>query len=291
MTPTKITLYILACCWLCACKKDAKAPPPDVIYTVNLDGYTATFTNQTEGATSYQWDFGDGGSSTDKSPVHTYPGKGKYVPTLQVTSAAGVKAEGSTVVNIAKSSAVKLDDNTLSDWDTVAHNVVISTPSAPGHANGGSFIKAKFDYNSDNVFFYFEMTSAQANGDIFDFYLDTDNNPATGYLPWMWTGDGTEVLLEGPILQQSLGPLYFTGATQNAWSWSDVTIADFYQIGTVVQDGTTLKFEGAFKRSKLKGLTGKGLRLGVTATKNDWSATLGSMPDEGSAAIFIDMSE
>ena len=284
MTPNKITLYILLCCWLCSCKKTT-VTPPDVIYTVSLDGYTVTFTNQTANATSYKWDFGDGGTSTDKSPVHTYPGKGKYVPTLYITTASGATAEGSTVINIAKSSAVKLDDNTLSDWDTVTHNVVVSGPG------GGSFVKAKFDYNSDNVFFYFEMTSAVANGDIFDFYIDADNNAGTGYTTGTFPGGGYDILCEGAMLQQWFDPFYFSGATQNAFSWSPQTISEFYQIGTIVQDGATLKFEGALKRSKLRGLTGKGLRIAITATKNDWSATLGSMPDDGSAAIFIDMSE
>ncbi|HEY8969422.1 MAG TPA: PKD domain-containing protein, partial [Puia sp.] len=184
MTPNKITFYILICCGLCSCKKNSVAPPPDVIYTVSLDGYTVTFTDQTVGASTYKWDFGDGTSSTDKSPVHTYPGKGKYVPTLYITTAGGATAEGSTVINIAKSSAVKLDDNTLSDWDTVTHNVVIAG------AQGGILKTAKFDYNSDNVFFYFEMTSTVAAGDIFDFYLDADNNAGTGYATGTWPGGG-----------------------------------------------------------------------------------------------------
>jgi len=288
MRPLRISIYILTVlmfCGLGSCKKDKAAPPVDVIYTVSLDAYTATFTNQTAGATSYKWDFGDGTSSTDASPVHVYPGKGKYVPTLYATTAGGTTSEGSTVIHISKSSAVKLDDNTLSDWDTVTHNVVVSGTA------GGIFRKAKFDYNSDYVYFYFEMVSTVANGDIFDFYLDADNNPATGYIPWMFTGDGTDILMEGAILQQWLDPFYFSGATQNAWSWSGQTISEFYQIGTVVQDGSLLKFEGAFKRAKLKNLTGKGLRLGLTATKSDWSVTLGMMPDQGAAAIFLDMSE
>lgn len=274
----------MACCLTCSCKKDT-AVPPDVIYTVSLDGYTVTFTNQTADATTYKWEFGDGTSSTDKSPVHTYPGKGKYVPTLYITTSGGLTAEGSTVINIAKSSAVKLDDNSLSDWDTVTHNVVISGP------DGGIFKQARFDYNSDYVFFYFEMESTVANGDIFDFYVDADNNPGTGYATGTFPGGGFDILLEGAILQQWFDPFYFSGATQSAFSWSPQTFSEFYQIGTIVQDGSTLKFEGGLKRSKLKGLTGKGLRLGIQATKSDWSATLGSMPDENTPAIFIDMSE
>jgi PKD repeat protein len=277
---------MLICCWLCSCKKDATPRPPDVIYsyTVSDDGFTITFTNQTEAA-SYQWDFGDGATSTDKSPVHTYPKKGKYVPTLYITTASGVKAEGSTVIHIAKSSPIKLDDNTLSDWDQITTNVVTKG------AKGGIFQKAKFDYNSDNIFFYIEMTSTVAAGDIFDFYLDADNNPATGLLTGTFTGGAYDVLLEGAMLQNWLDPFYFSGATQTSWGWSYQSIADYYQVGTVVQDGPTLKFEGSFRRAKLKGLTGAGLRLAFTITKSDWSATLGSMPDQGSESILLDMSE
>lgn len=271
--------------WCGACKKDGAGPKADIFYTTSLDGYTVTFTNQTTGAATYKWDFGDGATSTEASPVHAYPGKGKYVPTLYATTAGGVTDEGSTVIHISKSSAVKLDDNSLSDWDTVTYNSVVSG------AGGGIFRKAKFDYNSNYIYFYFEMATTVANGDIFDFYLDTDNDPSTGYVTWLFSGSGNDVLLEGAMLQNWLDPFYFSGATQSSFSWSGQTISEFYQIGTVVQDGGILKFEGAFKRAKLKGMTGKGLRLGVTATKSDWSVTLGALPDQTTPAFYLDMSE
>lgn len=283
----KLSLYIpvIIACALSSCKKDKSAPAVDVVYTVSLDGYTATFTNQTQGASSYKWDFGDGSSSTDVSPVHTYAGKGKFVPTLYATTSGGTTSEGSTVIHISKSSAVKLDDNSLSDWDTVTHNVVVSG------AGGGIFRKAKFDYNSDYIYFYFEMASTVANGDIFDFYIDADNNAATGFTTWLWSGSGNDILLEGAMLQNWLDPFYFSGATQSSFSWSQQTISEFYQIGTIVQSGSILKFEGAFKRAKLRNLTGKGIRFGLTATSNDWSTTLGVLPDQTTPAFFLDMSE
>lgn len=72
-----------------SCKKDQVQPVVDVIYSVNADGLTATFTNQTKGVKSYKWDFGDGATSTDENPVHTYSIKGKYVPTLFVSTTSG----------------------------------------------------------------------------------------------------------------------------------------------------------------------------------------------------------
>lgn len=42
-----------------------------------------TFTDRSVGAKTWQWDFGDGATSTEQSPVHTFPGYGTY--TVQLT--------------------------------------------------------------------------------------------------------------------------------------------------------------------------------------------------------------
>ena len=189
----KLNFFItLSVCVYCYPVKRIKIEPAlDVVYTVNVNGYTATFDNQTTGGLSYKWDFGDGATSTEESPVHTYPGKGKYVPTLYVTAANGKVVEGSTVLRISKSTSVKLNDNSLADWDTVTHNAISSG------AGGGIFKKAKYDYDGNYVYFYFEMQSTQANADIFDFYIDTDNNATTGFISWLFAGGGFDVLMEG----------------------------------------------------------------------------------------------
>ncbi len=65
----------------------------------------ASFTNTTTGpgALSYFWDFGDGKSSTDVSPVHTYSAKGLFPVTLTVKNAQGCSA------NISKTDYMKVD--------------------------------------------------------------------------------------------------------------------------------------------------------------------------------------
>lgn len=267
-----------------SCKKDQVQPVVDVIYSVNVDGLTATFTNQTKGVKSYKWDFGDGATSTDENPVHTYSIKGKYVPTLFVSTTSGQTFEGSTVLRLSKGSPVKLDDNTFSDWDTLNHNVIISG------AKGGIFRKVKFDYDGANIYFYIEMASQKSNGDIFDFYIDPDNNAGTGLLTSLFPNGGFDVLMEGAMLNNWFDVFYHTG-DQNSFSFNQQSLSDYYKIGTIVEASGILKFEGSISRTKIMGLTGKGLKIGIVATKSDWSSTLGTAPDAESPAFFLDTSE
>jgi hypothetical protein len=46
-------------------------------------------------------------------------------------------------------------------------------------------------------------------------------------------------------------------------------------LGTVVENTNGVHFEMQIDRTKLKGLAGKGMRLGINAVKNDWSASIG----------------
>ena len=281
-----LIIALIAAVNFASCKKDSAKPEPFVFYSVSVDGATVTFTNKSTGTATYEWDFGDGTTSTDENPVHTYPGKGKYVPTLYATFSSGEKAEASTVLHIAKVSSIKLDDNSLSDWDTITHNVVLAGD------NSGNFIKAKFDYDGNYVYLYFEQNTTKADGNIYDVYLDADNDITTGLLSGDIPGGAYEVLLEGTVFDGWLDPYYFIGSDQqNFGNYQPQSISEFYKMGDVEQDGSVQKFEWAISRSKIKGLTGKGLRIGIQAAANDWSAEIGFAPDLGTDSFFLDMSE
>ena len=61
---------------------------PDFTFMVN--GLSVAFTdNSTGSVASYQWDFGDGDTSVEASPSHTYAQTGTYTVGLSVTNAAG----------------------------------------------------------------------------------------------------------------------------------------------------------------------------------------------------------
>lgn len=60
---------------------------PEATFTYTTSGSrTVTFDNQSLRATNYRWFFGDGNSSVDTNPVHTYAQDGNYIVTLRATS-------------------------------------------------------------------------------------------------------------------------------------------------------------------------------------------------------------
>jgi len=60
-----------------------------------------TFTNQSAGASSYIWDFGDNSpASGDENPVHTYLQNGRYVITLIVSSLPGCSDTAVQSINV-----------------------------------------------------------------------------------------------------------------------------------------------------------------------------------------------
>ncbi|MFN0176386.1 MAG: PKD domain-containing protein [Saprospiraceae bacterium] len=66
-------------------------------FTAATIGLAASFTNTSTGATSYLWNFGDGGSSTATNPTHIYAMDGTYTVTLSATNACGTTTKVQTV--------------------------------------------------------------------------------------------------------------------------------------------------------------------------------------------------
>ena len=58
------------------------SPDPVAAFTPNQNGNEFTFTNSSQNASSYTWDFGDGAMSTEESPTHTYDQTGDFTVTL-----------------------------------------------------------------------------------------------------------------------------------------------------------------------------------------------------------------
>lgn len=77
----------------------AAAPTADFDFTI--DALKVTFTNKSANATSYKWDFGDGESSKDASPVHEYAAAGSYTVKLTVANSEGATANKEANLTLA----------------------------------------------------------------------------------------------------------------------------------------------------------------------------------------------
>ncbi|RME28019.1 MAG: PKD domain-containing protein, partial [Candidatus Zixiibacteriota bacterium] len=85
--------------------KNSGSPPLTVTFT---DASTAY-----DGITSWNWDFGDGNSSTNQNPLHTFASAGNYTVTLTVTDGDGSVASAlqSVAVNGAGSASLTTVDD------------------------------------------------------------------------------------------------------------------------------------------------------------------------------------
>jgi len=287
--------YILGCLLLGslaigfqACKKNPELAVKDVVFTDSVKSYTVTFKNSTTGAKSFRWDFGDSTSSTETSPVHTYASKGKHVVTLYATLNNGSVINGSTIIHVSKSSPILLNDNTLADWDTIS-NVVIP----PTAALGGVVQEAKFDYDSQNIYIYMKLAVHVADANVFDFYIDSDDNSTTGLTTGSIPGGGYDFLLEGNLLSDpnSLVQYQHIDADgQTAFSFNALSIAGFFTLGTVQEVNGVTSFEMALSRSKINGLTGPACKIGIIVSTSGY-AGIGYLPGQNLAPVSLDISQ
>jgi PKD repeat protein len=73
---------------------------PTADFSTVTNGYTVNFTNLSQNATTYVWNFGDGSNSGQQDPNHTYAMNGTYTVTLTATNNCGTVTTTQTV-NIA----------------------------------------------------------------------------------------------------------------------------------------------------------------------------------------------
>lgn len=60
--------------------------PPSSGFSYVVDNNTVSFINESVGANTYLWNFGDGATSTEQNPVHTYSSKTIYNATLTASN-------------------------------------------------------------------------------------------------------------------------------------------------------------------------------------------------------------
>lgn len=93
---------------LTACTKPAKTTPkpgkvesPVAAFTYEVNGLEVQFTNNSTNATAFQWNFGDGNNSTEKSPKHVYASAGDYTVSLVAANDEGTTSKKEESISLA----------------------------------------------------------------------------------------------------------------------------------------------------------------------------------------------
>ena len=134
-------------------------PAPNFSFSVN--GHTVTFTNNTVGTgITYLWDFGDGNTSTDFSPVHVYAQQGDYSVSLTATNICGSVTFSKSVTILDKPDADFNSDVTTgcSPLTVNFHDLSMNNPTTwkwilPGGSPALSFSQnPTIIYNNQGVY-------------------------------------------------------------------------------------------------------------------------------------------
>ena len=93
---TFLLVFLGALALSSSCHKGDNTPDNKPSARFSVSGYemptpcTISFINTSANATSYLWDFGDGNTSTQFNPTHTYNFNGSFLLKLKVTGPAGI---------------------------------------------------------------------------------------------------------------------------------------------------------------------------------------------------------
>lgn len=149
-------------------------------FNFTSNGNSTSFTDNSTGATSWFWDFGDGNTSTQQNPTHTYAATGNYTVTLTINNACSSQDVVSFVTSVAtlgEQMKMALVPNPTTDQTTLRFNQPIPEDiQIEVLAVDGKLLQSN------------TMTKGQTNQ-----VLDLTSYPAAVYLVRMYSSQGVDI--------------------------------------------------------------------------------------------------
>jgi PKD repeat protein len=206
---------------------------PEAIFFQSMTGLVGHFTDHSQGgATSWYWSFGDGTTSTQQNPYHTFATAGVYQVCLWSSNMCGVDSTCHTVVlacplpTAAFSSNASNLDVAFTDWSTGGvtswewsfGDSATSTAQNPVHsyAAAGNYLVHLRTYNAcgmDSSWYWLNVTcpaSVAAFAATVQQFTATFHDQSTGLVTdWLWDfGDGSNSNATHPIHTYSMPGTY-----------------------------------------------------------------------------------
>jgi len=130
--------------------------PPTAAFTYSplspTTQQTVQFTNESNdpdgSISSWQWSFGDGGSSTTQNPTHQYTDDGAYTVTLKVTDDVGATDSTSHSVTVSNQAPIASFDYSPPTPET---NEIVNFDASGSSDPDGSIEKYKWDFGDSST--------------------------------------------------------------------------------------------------------------------------------------------
>lgn len=185
---SKITLLFLTFALFFACEDDddmqASSLTAGFTYTSveNTEGVVSFINTSSSEATNFEWNFGDGSTSTETNPTKTYDATGDYTVVLTASNASGGTDTFDDMVSVDVPVIIPFDGGLLANGDFETGDATGWFGNAANVVNqGGNFVNeaniltagAPFNVNLSQVV---PMT----NGTTYTFTFDAYTDSATG---------------------------------------------------------------------------------------------------------------
>jgi PKD repeat protein len=228
-----------ACCLLLAASAHAQAPVADFSGTplVGAPSLSVSFTDASTGSpTSWEWDFGDSGTSAGQNPSHSYTSAGSYAVSLTAANAGGQDTE------------VKPDYVTVTTGRIVNVSTGAELDSAVWNAlDGDTIVAANGTYtDSGTPFLRLEgknnITIRGASGDPADVILQGQgwaSKKRNDDILWLW-GCHDAIVSHMTFEECNDYGIKLENTLNNGQGLQNITIShcDFKNIGTRMIKGT-----------------------------------------------------
>jgi PKD repeat protein len=131
-------------------------------------GEEVWFTNESDNAVSFEWDFGDGYISNDPDPIHKYTASGTYTVVLKVWSEGGITDEASLTIDVKIPTLLEIEVLEYYEEYPVAGASVIIYPTLTDWENETNYVNEGFTDSDgkvvfsdlDNIVYYVDVWEA-----------------------------------------------------------------------------------------------------------------------------------